>query len=69
MSAPEAEYQPADAGSELPTGTDTTQDDYKSRPGQNEIPVVSDSTDIKDRIDTNTADSDAQLGEHSLYAH
>lgn len=62
MSAPDAEYQPADAGAERPTGADTTHDDYKSRTGQSEIPVVSDSTNIEDTIDSNTADSDAQLG-------
>ena len=65
MSAPDAEYQPVDAGAEGPNGADTTQDDYKSRTGQSTIPVVSDSTNIEDPIDANTADSDAQLGEQS----
>jgi hypothetical protein len=63
MSAPDAEYQPVDAGAEGPNGADTTQDDYKSRTGQSAVPVVSDSANIEDPIDANTADSDAQLGE------
>ena len=62
MSAPDAEYQPTDVGAELPAGTDTTQDDYKSRTGQSHISVVSDSANIEDPIDPKTADSDEQLG-------
>ena len=62
MSAPDAEYQPVDAGAEGPNGADTTQDDYKSRTGQSAVPVVSDSANIEDPIDAKTADSDAQLG-------
>lgn len=58
MAASEAEYQPA--------STDTIQDDYVSRPGQNEVPVVSDSSNIEDPIDSSTADSDEQLGKHSI---
>jgi len=61
MSAPDAEYQLGDAGAEVPAGADTTQDDYKSRTGQGHVPVVSDSTNIEDPIDANSADSDAQL--------
>jgi hypothetical protein len=69
MSAPDAEYQPADTGSEVPAGADTTQDDYKSRPGQSEIPVVSDSANIEDPVDAGTADSDAQLGKRWPLIH
>lgn len=61
--APGDDYQPADVGAEGGTTADTTQDDYKSRTGQGEIPVVGDSTNIEDPIDANTANSDEQLGE------
>lgn len=54
MSAPDSEYQPGTA--------DASQDDYKSRTGQSEIPVVGDGTRIEDPIDANTADSEEQLG-------
>lgn len=54
MSAPDSEYQPGTA--------DTTQNDYKSRTGQGEIPVVGDDATIEDPIDAQTADSDDQLG-------
>ena len=60
MSAPNDEYQPGSGGG------NTTQNDYKSRTGQNKIPVVGDETRIEDPIDENTADSDAQLGPRFL---
>jgi hypothetical protein len=56
MSAPQADYQEDST-------TAPSQNDYKSRPGQSEIKVVSDEADIEDPIDGNVADSDAQLGE------
>lgn len=57
MSSPDGDFQP----------TEAAQDDYVSRPGQNDTPVVSDSINIEDPVDANTADSDAQLGK--LYSH
>lgn len=54
MSAPDSEYQPGTA--------DATQNDYKSRTGQGEIPVVGDDAAIEDPINAQTADSDEQLG-------
>jgi hypothetical protein len=52
--------------SEVPSGQ-VANDDYVSRPGQKEagIPVQSDSADIEDPIDAETADSDATLGKNS----
>jgi hypothetical protein len=40
--------------------------DYKSRTGQNEIPVQSDEKPVRDPIDAETADSDEQLGEERI---
>ncbi|KAM0714304.1 hypothetical protein Q7P37_010091 [Cladosporium fusiforme] len=45
---------------DVPSG-DFQDNDYKSRTGQNQIPVQSDDKTIEDPIDGNTADSDAQL--------
>lgn len=60
---PGDEYQPSDdTGVERGQNPDTTQDDYKSRTGQSEIPVQSDSAPVDDPIDAATADSDEQLG-------
>lgn len=39
-------------------------DDYKSRPGQSEIPVTGDNAAVEDPIDPATADSDETLGMH-----
>lgn len=46
---------------DAPAG-DAVDNDYKSRPGQSEIPVVADETSIEDPIDAATADSDKTLG-------
>jgi hypothetical protein len=62
MSAPNNEYQPSGEGVEGAHTADTTQNDYKSRTGQSQIPVVGDEARIEDPIDERTADSDAQLG-------
>ncbi|KIW65378.1 hypothetical protein PV04_07643 [Phialophora macrospora] len=61
MSAPNDEYRPSGEGVEGAHTTDTTQNDYKSRTGQSQIPVVGDEARIEDPIDERTADSDAQL--------
>lgn len=65
MSAPNDDYQPGSEGIEGSTTADTMQNDYKSRTGQSEVPVVGDEARIEDPIDGNTADSDEQLGRHS----
>lgn len=62
MSAPNDEFQPGDVGVESAHTGDTTQNDYKSRTGQSEIPVVGDDAAIEGGVDRKTADSDAQLG-------
>lgn len=49
---------------DIPSG-DFQDNDYKSRTGQNQIPVQSDDKTVEDPIDGNTADSDAQLGSFS----
>jgi hypothetical protein len=46
---------------DIPTG-DVMDNDYKSRTGQNEIPVQADDKPVEDPIDAETADSDATLG-------
>jgi hypothetical protein len=46
---------------DIPTG-EVQDNDYKSRTGQNDIPVQSDDKPVEDPIDAETADSDAQLG-------
>lgn len=68
MSAPDAEFQDAaDPGVEAPQTGDTTQDDYKSRTGQSEIPVVSDGATVEDNLGSREEqNSDAQLGMLSL---
>ena len=43
-------------------GTPPGDDEYKSRPGQSEVPVVGDDAPIEDGVDAGTADSDEQLG-------
>ena len=60
MSAPNDDFQPTSDG----INTGATQDDYVSRTGQKQssIPVQSDSDNVVDPIDADTADSDAQLG-------
>ncbi|KAF2500624.1 hypothetical protein BU16DRAFT_557080 [Lophium mytilinum] len=40
---------------------DVADDTYKSRTGQNEIPVQSDNAPVNDPIDADTANSDEQL--------
>jgi hypothetical protein len=64
MSAPDAEFQAqADPSVEAPQTQDTMQDDYKSRTGQSEIPVVGDNAAIEDNIGSReSANSDARLG-------
>ena len=47
---------------DIPSGNPPSDDDYKSRPGQSEIPVVSDDAAVEDGVDAGTADSDEQLG-------
>jgi hypothetical protein len=66
MSAPNDEYQPGTEGVEGAHTADTNQNDYKSRPGQSEIPVVGDDAKIEAGINEATADSDAQLGMHTF---
>jgi hypothetical protein len=46
---------------DVPQG-DVMDNDYKSRPGQSEIPVQGDDKPVEDPIDAETADSDEQLG-------
>jgi hypothetical protein len=60
--APEDDYKPTTEGVEGSVSADTTQNDYKSRTGQSEIPVVADDAKIEDPIDEKVADSDQQLG-------
>ena len=62
MSAPNDDYQPGSEGVEGGHTADTRQNDYKSRTGQSQIPVVGDDARVEDGIDERTADSDAQLG-------
>ncbi|QIW95049.1 hypothetical protein AMS68_000567 [Peltaster fructicola] len=45
---------------DVPAG-DAVDNDYKSRPGQSEIPVVADEKPVDDPIDPATADSDETL--------
>jgi hypothetical protein len=53
---------------DIPTG-EVQDNDYKSRTGQNEIPVQADDKPVEDPIDEETADSDAQLGTlQSIYS-
>ncbi len=66
MSAPNDDYQPGSEGVEGGHTADTTQNDYKSRTGQSQIPVVSDDAPIEDGVNGATADSDAQLGSSLL---
>ncbi|MCJ1237769.1 hypothetical protein MMC14_005756 [Varicellaria rhodocarpa] len=47
--------------SELPSGTDTTDNSYTSRTGQYQIPVQKDEMPVEDPINPTTADSDATL--------
>ncbi|KAF2708200.1 hypothetical protein K504DRAFT_534838 [Pleomassaria siparia CBS 279.74] len=53
--------QAFDNSKDNPATGDAIDDDYVSRPGQNEIKVQKDSAPVEDPIDPNTADSDAQL--------
>lgn len=50
---------------DVPQG-DVMDNDYKSRTGQNEIPVQGDEKPVRDPIDAETADSDEQLGEERI---
>jgi hypothetical protein len=52
---------------DIPTG-EVQDNDYKSRTGQNEIPVQADDKPVEDPIDAETADSDAQLGSLSIHS-
>lgn len=47
--------------SEVPAG-DKMDNDYQSRTGQSDIPVMKDEAQIEDPIHPETADSDEQLG-------
>lgn len=60
------EQQNDQVSGDVPAG-DAVDNDYKSRPGQSEIPVVSDETSVEDPIDSATADSDKTLG--ALYVN
>ena len=53
--------------SELPSGTDTTDNSYTSRTGQYQIPVQKDEMPVEDPINPATADSDATLGESKKF--
>jgi hypothetical protein len=53
---------------DIPTG-EVQDNDYKSRTGQNEIPVQADDKPVEDPIDPETADSDAQLGTFCPHYH
>ena len=63
MSSADDQYeQKNDAvGNGVPAG-DSTDNDYVSRTGQNQIPVQKDEAPVEDPIDSTTADSDATLG-------
>lgn len=65
MSAPDADFEDkADSGIEAPQTSDTMQDDYKSRTGQSEIPVVGDNAAVEDNLGSREEqNSDAQLGQ------
>ncbi|KAF2016336.1 hypothetical protein BU24DRAFT_422682 [Aaosphaeria arxii CBS 175.79] len=54
------QYEQQNDFAQGPAG-DSMDDDYKSRSGQCQIPVQSDSAPIEDPIDPATADSDEQL--------
>lgn len=59
MSNADSNYKAEDGVETL----DPAQNDYVSRPGQKDtIPVQSDTADVEDGVDANTADSDQQLG-------
>ena len=45
-----------------PSAGDAIDNDYKSRPGQTEIPVQADEKPVEDPINPDIADSDEQLG-------
>jgi hypothetical protein len=51
---------------DVPAGDGITDNEYKSRTGQSEIPVVSDDRAVESGVDSRTADSDEQLGILSL---
>ena len=42
--------------------SDIQDDEYKSRTGQDEVPVVADDQPVDTAVDAETADSDEQLG-------
>lgn len=46
---------------DIPSG-EVQDNDYKSRTGQSQVPVVSDDQDVMNSVDREQADSDAQLG-------
>ena len=71
MSAPDAEFQDqTDPGVEAPQTQDTMQNDYTSRTGQSEIPVVSDSAAVEDNIGSReSSNSDKQLGIYTHHQH
>ena len=65
MSNADSEFKPTDPVEntvDAPSGTDTVDDEYKSRSGQYQIPVQKDSAPVEDPIDPATADSDETLG-------
>lgn len=66
MSTDSAFQDQADPGVEAPHTSDTVQDDYKSRTGQSEIPVISDNAAVEDNLGSREQqNSDAQLGMYS----
>lgn len=50
---------------DIPSG-EFQDNEYKSRTGQNQIPVQADDKPIEDPIDGDKADTDAQLGSYSI---
>ncbi len=70
MSSADDQYEQKNdvAGGEVPAG-DPVDNDYKSRTGQYQIPVQSDTAPVADPIDPATADSDETLGMHNLLHH
>lgn len=56
------------SASDIPSGN-VADDDYKSRPGQSEIPVQSDSAAIEATEYDNGGDSDKQLGTTLSFLH
>jgi len=66
MSSADDQYEQKNdvTGGDVPAG-DSMDNDYKSRTGQSQKPVQSDTAPVEDPIDPATADSDETLGTHS----